>query len=266
MGSNVVCSTGLGNARASESGTDSMGSHAFSCLNRIQYDMDSLPNENTRRGGINPSHVGLTSSVSPKVPSLKAKNSDTGVSSDCVPIEKRCWLVFRATYGRSEKACAELQSQNIETYLPMRYAVREVEGRRKRVLEPLIPGIIFVRTTPEAADRLVMQSVQTSQYLKYYRDKTRPAEAGLNPPLQVRDDDMENFIRLTSVKSEHTMVVPSGKCRLKSGDAVRVVKGDFAGVTGKVARIAGQQRVVMEIPGFGHVATAFIPSAFIEKL
>ncbi len=223
--------------------------------------MDSLPNENTRRGGTNPSHVGLTSNVSPKVPSLKAKNSDIGVSSNCAPVEN--WFVFRATYGRAEKACAELESQNIETYLPMRYAVREVDGRRKRVLEPLIPGIVFARTTPEAADSLVKQS---GQYLKYYRDKTKPEEAGLNPPLKVRDDDMENFIRLTSVKSEHIMAVPPGKCRFKGGDTVKVVRGGFAGVTGKVARIAGQQRVVMEIPGLGSVATAFIPSAFIEKL
>ena len=219
-----------------------------------------------QRGGINPSHVGLVSNVSPKVPSLKAKNSDTGVSSDCVPIEKRCWFVFRATYGRGEKACAELQSQNIETYLPMRYAVREVEGRRKRVLEPLIPGIIFVHATPEVADGLVMQSAPTSQYLKYYRDKTRPAEAGLNPPLKVRDCDMENFMRLTSVKSEHIMAVPAEKCRFKGGDAVRVVRGDFAGVTGRVARIAGQQRVLVEIQGLCFVATAYVPGAFIEKL
>ncbi len=236
------------------------------CPDRMHNDMDSLPNENTRRGGTNPSHVGLTPNVSPEVQGLKAKNSHTGVSSDCVPAEKRCWFVFRATYGRAEKACAELNHKKIETYMPMRYAVREADGKRKRVLEPLIPGIVFACVTPEVADCLVMQPAPTTQCLKYYRDKTKPEEAGLNPPLRVRDDDMENFIRLTSVKSEHIMAVPAEKCRLKSGDAVRVVKGDFAGVTGKVARIAGQQRVVMEIPGFGHVATAFIPSAFIEKL
>lgn len=225
--------------------------------------MDSLPNENARRGGINPSHVGLTSNVSPKVPSLKAKNSDTGVSSNCAPCEKRCWFVFRATYGRGEKACAELKSQNIETHLPMRYAVKMVDGRRKRILEPLIPGIVFARVTPEVADSLVKQS---GQYLKYYRDKTKPEEAGLNPPLLVRDDDMENFIRLTSVKSEHIMAVPAGKCRFRSGDMVRVVQGDFAGVKGRVARIAGQQRVLIEIPRLCFVATAYVPGAFIEKL
>lgn len=46
---------------------------------------------------------------------------------------------------------------------------------------------------------------------------------------------------------------------------VKVIGGEFEGVTGKVARIAGQQRVVVEISGLCLVATAYIPSAFIEK-
>ena len=40
--------------------------------------------------------------------------------------------------------------------------------------------------------------------------------------------------------------------------------GDFKGVVGKVARIAGQQRIVVEISGLCLVATAYIPTDFIE--
>ena len=45
---------------------------------------------------------------------------------------------------------------------------------------------------------------------------------------------------------------------------VRVIAGDFKGVVGKVARIAGQQRIVVEISGLCLVATAYIPTDFIE--
>lgn len=55
-------------------------------------------------------------------------------------------------------------------------------------------------------------------------------------------------------------------CHYKSGDKVRIVDGDFAGVEGKVARVAGQQRVVIELPGVCLVATAYIPTAFIKPI
>ena len=50
----------------------------------------------------------------------------------------------------------------------------------------------------------------------------------------------------------------------KSGDIVKVIDGEFKGVTGRVARIAGQQRVVVEISGLCLVATAYIPTDFIK--
>ena len=56
---------------------------------------------------------------------------------------------------------------------------------------------------------------------------------------------MINFIKATSTDSEHVRIVTSEQCRYKHGDNVRVIVGDFQGVVGKVARIAGQQRIVV---------------------
>lgn len=47
---------------------------------------------------------------------------------------------------------------------------------------------------------------------------------------------------------------------------VKVIDGEFKGVTGRVARIAGQQRVVVEISGLCLVATAYIPNGFLETV
>ena len=44
-----------------------------------------------------------------------------------------------------------------------------------------------------------------------------------------------------------------------------LIDGAFKGVVGKVARVAGQQRVVVEVEGVCLVSTAYVPSAFIEK-
>lgn len=101
--------------------------------------------------------------------------------------------------------------------------------------------------------------------LKYYLDKTRPKETnGKHPPLTIPFDAMTNFIKATSTESDHVRVVSNEQCHYKSGDIVKVIDGEFKGVTGRVARIAGQQRVVVEIAGLCMVATAYIPSAFLE--
>ena len=53
--------------------------------------------------------------------------------------------------------------------------------------------------------------------------------------------------------------------KFQQGQVVRIIKGKFKGVTGIVARYQGQQRVGIVIDGLLTVATAYIPSAFIEE-
>ena len=96
-------------------------------------------------------------------------------------------------------------------------------------------------------------------------DKTKPLEEnGKHPPLTIPFSAMTNFIKATSTNSEHVRIVSPEQCHYKNGDIVKIIDGEFKGVTGKVARIAGQQRVVVEIAGVCMVATAYIPSIFIK--
>lgn len=136
----------------------------------------ALPNADARRGGKNPSCAGLTSCTSPEVQSNYVENSHTGVSSDCVHKEKRQWFVLRATYGRTEKALGVLQTANVETYLPMHYVVKEINGKRKLVHEPLLSNIIFAYMTREKTHEFVKEPAITAKWLKYYTDKTKPIE------------------------------------------------------------------------------------------
>ena len=228
----------------------------------------ALPNADTRRGGKNPSSAGLTSCTSPEVPSHQTKNSHTGVSSNFAPEGKKLWFVFRATYGRTEKALGILQAKNIETYLPMHYVIKEINGKRKLVQEPLLPNIIFAYMTREKTHEFVKEPALTAKWLKYYTDKTKPVEkeTGKNPPVVIPDNEMLNFIKLTSVNSEHIMVLPPERCHFKSGDLVRVIDGAFTGVIGRVGRAAGQQRVFVVLEGVCNVATAYIPNDFIQNI
>lgn len=230
--------------------------------------MDALLNADTRRGGNNPSSAGLTSSTSPEVQGQETKNSQTGVSSNYVPKEKKQWFVLRATYGRTEKALGYFQAKNVETYLPMHYVVKIINGNRKLIKEPLLPNIIFAYMTREKTYEFVKKPALTASWIKYYTDKTKPVEpeTGKNPPVIIPDNEMTNFIKLTSVNSEHIMVLPPKRCHFKKDDLVRIIEGPFTGVVGRVGRAAGQQRVFVVLEGLCNVATAYIPNDFIQSI
>lgn len=106
-----------------------------------------------------------------------------------------------------------------------------------------------------------------SKYTTYYYNHFLTDENGYNPPLVVSSMDMEPFIKATSLLDEHVMEVDLKTCHFLSDDLVRVTDGPFEGITGRVARIARQKRVVVHIKGLqAGLTTAYIPSHFLEKV
>lgn len=228
--------------------------------------MSTLSNVDTRRGGTSTSYTGLTSSVSPEVQmSSLAKNLQIGVSVRYAENPRKKWFVLRATYGRAIKAYHIITDDNEEAYIPMRYVLKKMCGKMKRIMVPLLPNIIFVYASVEYVSSLVKDNPKAS-FINYYLNHFKQDDSGKNPPLTVGYNEMMNFIRVTSIINEHIKTVESSQCRYKSGDLVKIVDGDFKGIQGKVARVAGQQRVIVEIEGLCLVATAYIPTAFIEPL
>ena len=265
VGSDVVCSTIIGNARASTRGMDSRTIPRFfmsiiaDLTPDIRNDMNALLNAHTPRGRNRSPHVGLTSNVLPK-----AQRSQTGVSSDYVQKANHEWFVLRVTYNRTQKACDIISTANVQSYMPMHYVIKKEIGK-KRILQPLLPNLFFVYATRETVNSIIKKKGEETSVLKFYLDKTKPLEDnGKHPPLTIPFTSMTNFIKATSTDSEHVRIVSAEQCHYKSGDMVKVIDGEFKGVTGRVARIAGQQRVVVEISGLCLVATAYIPTDFIK--
>ena len=74
---------------------------------------------------------------------------------------------------------------------------------------------------------------------------------------------MDNFIKLTSIDDEHILLIDEVNGTYKQGDYVRIIDGTFKGIKGRVTKITGQKRVIVESPGLCNVATAYIPKGFI---
>lgn len=205
----------------------------------------------------------------------KANSSQTGVSlkyghsataRSFVFDEHKKWYVLRASYNREEQAKRYFKRHKIACYLPVRSEYRTDEnGRKCKETKPFLRCLIFVYDTEENIRRYV-KSTPSLHYLQYYYNRFQKTSSGADVPVTLDYEDMMNFIDVTSVRNPHTMMVDKAKCRYKSNDIVRVTRGDFAGVCGRVVRVAGEQRVVVEVKNFGFVATAYIPSAFLEYI
>ena len=268
VGSDVVCSTIIGNARASTRGMDNRTIPRFfvsiiaDLTSDIKNDMNALLNAHTPKGRSKSPHVGLTSNVLPE-----AQRSQTGVSSDYVQKADHEWFVLRVTYNRTQKAHGIISTSAVQSYMPMHYVIKKEIGKKKRILQPLLPNLFFVYATRETVNSIIKKKGEETSVLKFYLDKTKPLEDnGKHPPLTIPFTSMTNFIKATSTDSEHVRIVSAEQCHYKSGDIVKVIGGEFKGVTGRVARIAGQQRVVVEISGLCLVATAYIPNGFLETV
>ena len=207
---------------------------------------------------------GVKNTIIPSGTIPDAKNSRTGVSVSYIPHPDKQWFVLRASYGRAVKAADTMIDDGTFTYTPMHTVKRKEADKQVLVREPLLPSLVFAYTTAETAKNYV-DGFRDLTYLSYYYDHFKTVN-GKNPPLVVDNHDMEVFVKATLPLSEHIRVVDDEKLRFKSDERVIVTDGLFKGVEGRVARIAGQQRVAVTIKGVCTVVTAYVPSAFLKRM
>ena len=194
-----------------------------------------------------------------------------GVSVENVPAGNKQWFVLRVSYGRIDKAKTFVEAKGLECYVPLQYKEVRKQGKKRIITTPLLPSLIFVHASAEQVEALLHDNKvvanESRALLSYYFNHTihRQGNPDRNPPLTIRDEAMNNFIRLTSVKNPHIIPVTSNSIQFKLGDNVVVTEGEFKGVHGRVARLAGQQRVVVELFDGCLVATAYVPKEAMRK-
>lgn len=206
-----------------------------------------------------------------------AESSQTGVSTRNAlsgsilktikrkPKEVPHWYALRVTYGREKKAYDYLVGKNVEAYYPTIKSVKEVDGKRKTVEESRLPNIFFARGTEEEIKSFVYDNVNLP-YLRFYYRHTHEGARVVREPLIVPDNQIEGLKIICASEVEDVIIVPPEIQKFQAGQTVRVIDGVFTGVIGKVARYHGQQRVAIIIEGLLTIATAYVPSTFLEQI
>ena len=227
----------------------------------------SLYNGQPSDTGLSCPSAGLTS----RTPSI-SDDVRNGVSVENVSAGNKLWFVLRVSYGRIIKAKAFVEAKGLKCYVPLRYKEVRKQGKKRIIHTALLPSLIFVHASAEQVETLLHDNKivanESRALLSYYFDHTihRQDNPNRNPPLTIQDEVMNNFICLTSIKNPHIIPVTSNNIQFKLGDNVVVMEGEFKGVHGRVARIAGQQRVIVELFDECLVATAYVPKEAMIRI
>lgn len=233
--------------------------------------MNTSKDEFLHGGGGTPPCVGLTSDALPKVQTLpEEKDSNTGVSTGNAPNrsltrpEPQHWYALRCTYGREKKAYEYFLSQGIKVFYPTITTRKTVNGSETLVEESRIPNLFFAHEKLDVLKEYVYDNVHDeTKYIRFYYNQHHD---GTREPIIVPDKQIMSLMLICDSNAEDILLETFVVEKFVKGQRVIIKEGEFAGVEGVVARFKGQQRVGIAIEGLMTMVTAYVPSAFLERI
>ena len=149
-----------------------------------------------------------------------------------LPMEK--WYVFYTKSRSEKKALAELTLQGYHAFVPIVKTIKQWSDRKKKVLEPLLPGFIFVKLE-ENQIREVLKHPLIVTCLKIK-----------NIPGIVSDKEMEQMKLVANNWSEAYEKVSQEEI-FEIGEWVEVTTGTLYGIAGNLVMHRGKHKVCLEV-------------------
>ena len=151
------------------------------------------------------------------------------------------WYVARTRHGQELKVRDTLLTCGVEHFIPTTVAQRERKGRRVCVQVPLIPNMVFVRSTQKDA----LSLVNGRGVPMYYIIDHSTGRMLIVPPKQ-----MDDFIRvITQDPATLCTEIPE----IPLGADVRITAGSLEGVEGRVIMLPNRTYVLVSV---GHLLCA----------
>ncbi len=158
--------------------------------------------------------------------------------------EKDVHWFAATTKPKQEKAIRDrLNSLEIENFIPTEIVVRQWKYRKSKVEIPLIPCLVFVRTTLQQSFRVANDYCLPMRYIK---------DADTRTSLIIPDKQMNDFMRVVNSRESSICFEQS---QLAKGDKVQVVSGVFAGLEGTLIKFSGKHKVLVDLQGI--IAVSF---------
>lgn len=163
---------------------------------------------------------------------------------------KAYWYAIYTRSRAEKKVLAEFIHTDIEAYLPLVLRLRKWSDRKKLVEEPLFRSYIFVHIT----EKEYFKVLNTQGVLKFI---TFGREAVKIPPEQI--EAIRFYV--SDKESEEDNPV-----ELSEGQLVKVKHGPMEGLIGRMIRMKGKFRLIVQIEAIGKSLTLNIPRSRVEPV
>lgn len=169
------------------------------------------------------------------------------------------WYAVRTMYCNDMNVGHYLKARGAEVFIPMHYVDIKRGGVMRKVLEPVVRNIVFVRTTRNLLD-IAKEELEPKWAIRLFMNHAT------KEPIIIPEEQMRSFIAVAGTYDEQLLYLGSEELEYKVGDKVRIIAGPFQGAQGRLLRIKGHKRLVVEIENVMAVATTYIPAQMVEKI
>lgn len=161
-----------------------------------------------------------------------------------------CWYAVQTKPRQEAVAQLHLRRQHFETYLPQIVLRKRRRDTWTKVVEPLFPRYLFIRTVPGEKNLAPVRSTRGVTGLVRFGDRLTPVP-----------DSAIDYLRQTENPETHQHHAEDWPHR--SGDAVRVLEGPFKGLTCVFQVATAEDRALLLIDLLGRQSTVSVAMATI---
>lgn len=173
------------------------------------------------------------------------------------------WYVFSISFKKEIEVRDELKSLGFDAYVPMHFRLQTIHGRRVRLQEPAIYGLVFAK----GARKALLNFRETSKLKPYMFLKSRRNMDGNLEYICIREAEMENFRKLNEVQGAELKYYKPDELRLAKGEKVKIMDGPFEGIIGVIQRLPNKrgQYLVVNLPNVA-IATVSIKPEYLQPV
>ena len=161
----------------------------------------------------------------------------------------------------------ELKKSGLEFFLPTRFVIQNIGGKRMRVERPVVFNFIFIRGTVFQVKDFCRS--QQGIYIVYrHRNQNEEFKEESKRLLTIGDREMNMFARTVGEYVSDVPFIKPSEIDLSKGDHVRIMEGPFAGVEGILLSQQGKDggRVLVSISNIISVPTLEIRPEYLQVI
>lgn len=155
------------------------------------------------------------------------------------------WYAIRTFNCQELKIGSFLKENGLAYFVPMTYAEKcDRKGRVKRMLVPVVHNLVFVRKDMPQK-HIVNLLNQCGIPLVILRKRETSC------CYEIPEHEMLEFRALCDPDFDGSQFITSEEAEAKSGKTVRIIHGQFAGMTGKLHRVRNNYFFIKTLVGIG---------------